>query len=127
MNNKSHLEIGSKIVYEGKFVNIRIDTIKKDNRLLEKEIIEVKKGVVIALISDDKKILLINQYRHKLGQILELPAGAIKDGETPLNAAKRELSEETGMTGRHWKLISTHQNGVHQQGKNYFLDRKSVV
>ena len=121
MNNKNHINTISKTVYKGKFINVRIDTIEKDGHVSEKEVIESKQGVVIAFISDDEKILLINQYRHNHGDILELPAGALKEGETPLQAAKRELLEETGIKAKDWKLVSTHHNGVHQEGENYYF------
>ena len=45
----------------------------------------------------DPAILLVRQYRHAIGEVaLELPAGAIEPGETVLEAALRELAEETG-------------------------------
>lgn len=121
MNDINHTNITKKIVYRGKFVNVRIDTIHKDDGVSEKEVIESKRGVVIAFVSDDQKVLLINQYRHNHGDILELPAGAQKQDETPLQSAKRELLEETGIKAKEWKLISTHHNGVHQEGENYFF------
>lgn len=120
--------IHSKIVYKGKFVNVRMDTVLTNGKKVTNEIIESKEGVIIAFLSEDNKLLLINQYRHKLGNIFELPAGAIKEGETPLQAAKRELREETGFQAKEWKLISSHRNGVHQEGLNYyFLARKQLI
>lgn len=121
MSNKKRLIIKSKIVYQGKFINVRIDTVKKDGHVSEKEIIESKPGVVIAFVTEEKKVLLIRQYRHNHGFILELPAGAMNDSETPIQAAKRELLEETGIKAKNWQLISTHHNGVHQLGENYFF------
>ncbi len=54
--------------------------------------------VIYALLKDDPgKIVLIHQYRYPLGRyIYELPAGLIEPGETPSQAAVRELKEETG-------------------------------
>ena len=54
--------------------------------------------VIYPLLKDDpEKILLIHQYRYPLGRyIYELPAGLIEPGETPAQAAVRELKEETG-------------------------------
>lgn len=57
-------------------------------------------GVLIYAIceSDPEKIVMIKQYRYPLGRkIMELPAGLIDKGETPTEAAIRELREETGM------------------------------
>lgn len=54
--------------------------------------------VIYPLLKDDpEKIILIRQYRYPLGRfIYELPAGLIEDGESPEQAAIRELKEETG-------------------------------
>lgn len=46
------------------------------------------------------------QYRHGLGVIsTEICAGVVEEGETPLQAAQRELEEETGYTGGEWEEI----------------------
>jgi ADP-ribose pyrophosphatase len=44
-----------------------------------------------------EEVLLVRQYRHAAGQaLLEIPAGGLHDGEPPMEAARRELEEETG-------------------------------
>jgi ADP-ribose pyrophosphatase len=62
------------------------------------------------MMAVDKKdrILLVKQFRLPAGKDLwELPAGRIDPGEKPLQAAKRELREETGYQAKRWvKLIS---------------------
>jgi ADP-ribose pyrophosphatase len=59
-------------------------------------------------MDDKKRILLVRQYRLPAADYLwELPAGKVDDGEKPLQAAKRELAEETGYKARKWtKLVS---------------------
>ena len=62
---------------------------------------------VIAL-TVDLNIVLVDQYRHSVGQTrTELPAGVVDDGEEPLAAIKRELLEETGYASANWHLIGT--------------------
>lgn len=52
---------------------------------------------VVFGVTTDNKVVLVEQYRHGIKDInLELPAGLIDEGEEPINAAKRELLEETG-------------------------------
>ena len=53
--------------------------------------------------TDDGKIILERQYRHGLGVMsTEIPAGCVEAGETPLEAARRELMEETGYGNGVW-------------------------
>jgi len=53
-----------------------------------------------------KRILLVRQYRVPARAYLwELPAGKLDAGETPLQAARRELIEETGYRAKHWKKL----------------------
>ena len=60
-------------------------------------------------IDEKKRILLVRQYRLPADAYLwELPAGKVDEGETPLQAAKRELIEETGYRAGKWeKLVSS--------------------
>ncbi len=60
----------------------------------------------VIAITKDGKMILERQYRHARGLVgYEIPAGCVEEGETPLQAAKRELYEETGYVGGEWKQI----------------------
>ena len=57
-------------------------------------------------VDDKKRVLLVHQYRLPAEKYLwELPAGRLDPGEKPLQAARRELKEETGYTARKWTQI----------------------
>ena len=116
----------SKVVYKGIFVKIRHDTIEINGKSYIKEVVESNSGVFISVINRKNQILLIKQHRHNLGHIYEVPSGAMKKNEAPLESAKRELLEETGITAKNWRLISTHQNGVHNEGLNYFFIAQNI-
>ncbi len=68
-------------------------------------------GVIILPVTEDGRFVLVRQYRHARGRMsLEFPAGQIDDGETPEQAARRELLEETGFTAA--KMIPLGRGGL---------------
>lgn len=93
-------------LYQGKIINLRIDTVELPNQKYSKrEIIEHSGGVAILAIHDDK-IILVEQYRKAVEKNLyEIPAGKIEPNEDPLEGAKRELIEETGYEAQNLKFI----------------------
>ncbi len=57
----------------------------------------------IVPVSDDGRIVMTRQYRHVVGDyLLEIPAGTMEPGESPILCAQRELEEETGLVAREW-------------------------
>lgn len=96
--------LSEKTIFEG-----RIFTVKKKQVLLEngkqqdREIILHNGGAGILPIDEEGNVYLIKQFRSPFeSEVLEIPAGKLERGEDPLKAAKRELSEETGFTARHY-------------------------
>lgn len=68
--------------------------------------LEYPDWVNVIAITRDGQFVMERQYRHALGcTCYELPCGVMEEGETPLNAAKRELEEETGYGGGEWKKL----------------------
>lgn len=85
-------------LYEGKILNLRVDTVEIPNKMYSKrEIIEHPGSVGIVALTDDNKLVLVKQYRKAAEDfIIEIPAGQIEINEEPKEAAIRELKEETG-------------------------------
>src|SRR5580693_4418721 len=64
---------------------------------IKRSVIRHNGSAVMMAVDEKKRILLVRQYRLPADKYMwELPAGKVDDGETPLQAAKRELVEETG-------------------------------
>jgi ADP-ribose pyrophosphatase len=95
--------IESKNIYSGA-ISLRKDKFLLNGRLVEKEIVEHQESVGIVPIVNDS-VILVTQYRRAAGKtLLEIPAGKIERGETPEQAALRELAEEIGYSGQLGRL-----------------------
>jgi len=90
--------ISSKTVFEGRAVNLRIDTIQKaSGEATTREIVWHADCIAVVVLDDKSNVILEKQYRRPAGKVLlEIPAGGIEEGETPEEAVKRELQEEIG-------------------------------
>lgn len=99
--------LSSQIVYEGKVFGIRRDEIIEPTGVrTTREMITHPGSVVVLPVLPDGRVLLIQQYRYAARQYLwELVAGRIDEGETPLQAAARELKEETGYSAKRLKIF----------------------
>ncbi len=88
----------SERIYDGKIVNLRVDTVEMPGKMYSKrEIVEHLNGVAIIPIDEDGKVYMVRQFRKAVEQVvLELPAGLMEVGEEPRETALRELQEEIG-------------------------------
>lgn len=118
--------IKSEMIYEGRILNLRVDTIElPDRKYSKREIVEHAKAAVIIAIKDNK-IFFVKQYRKAVNKVvLELPAGLIKTNEPPRNAALRELQEEIGYSSNNLEFLfdSYASPGFTNEKAYYFLAR----
>ena len=101
--------LSSRRIYEGRVINLRIDTvILPDGKQTRREIVEHRGAVAIVPRLDNGKIILLRQFRKAVERYLfEVPAGTLGENETPKACAHRELLEETGYrAGRMRRLAS---------------------
>jgi ADP-ribose pyrophosphatase len=71
---------------------------------IEREIVEHPGAVVIVPVDRESCVTLVRQFRAPARrELLELPAGTLEPGEEPLTTARRELAEETGLSGGAWR------------------------
>jgi ADP-ribose pyrophosphatase len=73
---------------------------------LKRSVVRHAGSAVMLAVDEKNRVLLVRQYRLPAEQELwELPAGKVDEGETVLQAAKRELIEETGVRAKKWKKL----------------------
>lgn len=101
-----------KIISSEKKFESKIFTVTEDHAVdpsgfeIKRAIVRHAGSAVVLAVDDQKRILLVKQFRLPAEQEMwELPAGRIDEGETPLQAAQRELGEETGVQAAHWKEL----------------------
>ena len=98
----------SRQVHLGRAFEVVQETVRlPSGQELEALVVDQPHGAVaIAARFSDGQLLLVRQYRHAVGDwLLEIPAGRIDPGESPLEAARRELEEETGYRAETWSEL----------------------
>lgn len=109
-NRKWKVLSSEKLLSKGTWMNLRQERVQLPSGAIVPEwfILEFPDWVNVIAITSDGQFVMEDQYRHGLGQThYELVAGVVDPGETPLEAAKRELSEESGYGGGEWSLFMT--------------------
>jgi ADP-ribose pyrophosphatase len=98
----------SREVYKSKIFTVREETaVDPSGFRIERGIVRHAGSAVILAVDERSRVLLVRQFRLPAEKALwELPAGRLDPGEKPLQAAKRELIEETGYRARRWKKLA---------------------
>jgi ADP-ribose pyrophosphatase len=111
MSNKKagkfeEVTLSSKSIFQGKVISLQVDTVRLPNgNTATREIIKHPGAVAVLALVDDR-MLVVEQFRKPLERMqIEIPAGKLDAGENPLDAAKRELEEETSYSCDTMKLL----------------------
>jgi ADP-ribose pyrophosphatase len=93
----------ARTVYDGNLIDVTVERWGDH----EREVVEHPGAVAIVAIDREGMLTLVRQRREAVRtELLELPAGTLEEGEAPLVGARRELEEETGLTGGTWREVT---------------------
>lgn len=117
--------IDSKFVLDEKWYRVRRDTVEiSPGRVIDDYFLSVFNDIALVLaVTSNGDVPLVRQYKHGVREIItELPAGYINDEEEPLEAAKRELKEETGYVSSNWQSLGYfYKNSTKSEGNNVHI------
>lgn len=90
----------SKEIFNGRVIRVTLDKVQlEDGTTSTREVVHHHGGACVLPVDANGNVTMVRQFRYALGEELwELPAGKLEAGEDPFEAAKRELSEECGLT-----------------------------
>jgi mutator protein MutT len=110
MKDLTWKKLSSTYIHKGPWATLRSDRCEMpDGHIVEDYyVLEYSNWVNAVAITEDNKVLMVNQYRHAAEIVsLEIPGGVIDAGETPEQALRRELLEETGYQFDDFELLCT--------------------
>jgi len=102
--------LGSERILENPYFALRSDRLRLPDGGIKDPyyVLERPDAAIIFPLTASGEVVLVRQYRPPLEMMeLGLPAGLVEEGERPEDAARRELSEETGYTGGDWELLGS--------------------
>jgi ADP-ribose pyrophosphatase len=113
--------LSTQIVFTSKYFKVRRNHIERDGKEFTKEIIERNATVIILPYTENNDVYIESQFRDALGKkIFEMVGGTIEEGGDPLETAKRELLEETGLSAKNWKKLAEWNLSPNINAKIYF-------
>lgn len=103
--------LSSEYLYRRPWLTVRHESLELPDgrRVPDYYVLEYPDWINVTAITRDGRFVLIDQYRHGLGETsYEIPAGVSEPSDASmLAAAQRELAEETGYGGGQWRLLTT--------------------
>jgi 8-oxo-dGTP pyrophosphatase MutT (NUDIX family) len=115
VSDRDFEELGGETVYDGNFIKVEHNRYRfADGEEVERDIVR-HPGAVGIVCHDEEDIWLVRQPRQAVGDpdVLEIPAGKLDaEGESPLQAGRRELAEEIGKGAEQWESLGSFWTSV---------------
>ena len=120
--------ISKKVVYQAKYFAIEQKVIERNGKTFTKDFINRNPAVFILPIAENGDVHLIRQYRDSFETYtLEVIAGMMEKSEDPLETAKRELQEETGLHAKKWTKIATWELSVNMNSPVHVYTASDLI
>jgi len=99
--------VRSELLLRSHVFDVERRTVSDGEATFDREVVVHPGAVAVLAVDDEGRIGLLRQFRAPFDDVvLEIPAGTLDVAdETPLEAARRELAEELGVTAAHWTLL----------------------
>jgi ADP-ribose pyrophosphatase len=102
-------KVSSKQIFDGKIVKLYVDEVLLPNgEKAIREIVRHPGAVCVIPVCENGDVIMVKQFRYPFEEvILEIPAGKLEKGEDHLEAVKRELEEESGVSAENVEFLGT--------------------
>jgi 8-oxo-dGTP pyrophosphatase MutT (NUDIX family) len=105
-----HLDADEQL-YDGGFISLQRRRFRhEDGETVVRDIVVHTGAVGVVVLDEQERLWFVRQPREAVGEpdLLEIPAGKLdQEGESPLEAGKRELAEEVGKRAEHWESLGS--------------------
>jgi ADP-ribose pyrophosphatase len=115
--------ISREMIYRGRIFEVSKDQVRfQSGAAVQLDVIHHRGGAAVVALTDKLEVVLVKQYRHPVGEyLLELPAGKIEAGDSPDQAARRELAEEAGFQAGRFDMLTTAYSAPGYCGEKLFI------